>query len=188
MTITNTQDAAATLSYRRLASLVEAAENVVQAAFVRDAHQLRALGFSTREAAKVLGASKSRVGRAMQVPPQHVPAMPAEVVRAAEAFLTQAAHVSSVQVPSTLQAPQSDVVVFDVMREALTTVRGDYAILQGRADDDDDLDKMQQVIDEAVAVARRVDAVNPRDRGAQQEMTRELRDLHAQLRAQIDQS
>ena len=51
MTITNTQDAAATLSYRRLASLVEAAENVVQAAFVRDAHQLRALGFSTREAA-----------------------------------------------------------------------------------------------------------------------------------------
>ena len=96
--------------------------------------------------------------------------------------------VSSVQVPSTLQAPQSDVVVFDVMREALTTVRGDYAILQGRADDDDDLDKMQQVIDEAVAVARRVDAVNPRDRGAQQEMTRELRDLHAQLRAQIDQS
>lgn len=188
MTITNTQNAGTGLSYQRMASLVEAAEKVVQAALVRDAQQLRARGFSIREAAEVLGASKSRVGRAMQVPPQQVPVVSAEVVRAAEEFLAHAAHVPSVQLPLKLQAPQSDVVVFDVMREALNTVRGDYAILQGRADDDDDLDKMQQVIDEAVAVVRRVDAVNPRDRGAQQEMTQELRDLHAQLRAQIDPS
>ena len=188
MTITNTQDVAAGLSYQRMASLVEAAENVVQAALVRDAHQLRALGFSTREAAKALGASKSRVGRAMQVPPQHVPVVSAEVVRAAEAFLAHAAHVSSVQVPSALQAPQSDVVVFDVMREALTTVKGDYAILQRRAHEAGDMNAKQQIIDATLAVARRVDAVNPRDRSAQQQMTQELRDLHAQLRARIDQS
>jgi len=188
MTITNTQNAGTGLSYQRMASLVEAAEKVVQAALVRDAQQLRARGFSIREAAEVLGASKSRVGRAMQVPPQQVPVVSAEVVRAAEEFLAHAAHVPSVQLPSTLQAPQSDVVVFDVMREALTTVRGDYAMLQRRAHDSGDMDTKQQIIDATLAIARRVDAVNPRDRGEQQEMTQQLRDLHAQLRAQIDQS
>ena len=102
--------------------------------------------------------------------------------------MAHAAHVSSVQVPSALQAPQSDVVVFDVMREALTTIKGDYAILQRRAHEAGDMDAKQQIIDATLAVARRVDAVNPRDRSAQQQMTQELRDLHAQLRARIDQS
>ena len=46
----------------------------------------------------------------------------------------------------------------------------------------------QQIIDATLAVARRVDAVNPRDRAEQLSMTQELRDLHTQLRAQIDQS
>lgn len=176
------------MSYRQVASLVEAAEKVVQAALVRDAHQLRSLGFSTREAAEALGASKSRVGRAMQVPQQEVPVVNAAVIEAAEAFLAQADQVVSVEVPSARQAPASDVVVFDVMREALTTVRGDYAILQRRAHAAGDAAAKQQVIDATVELARRVDAVNPRDRAEQLSMTQELRDLHTQLRAQIDQS
>ncbi len=174
------------LDYPRLASLVEAAEKVTQAALVRDAHQLRARGFSSREAAEVLRASTSLIGRAMQAPAEDVPVVDAQVIEVAEAFLQYAARVASVELPEVRLAPMSDVVVFDIMRDALNFVRGDYAILQRRADDAGDAERVQAMINKTVALGRRVDAVNPRDRDAQLEMTEQLRRLHAQLRQQID--
>lgn len=171
-------------AYQRLEGLVEQAEKVKQIALVTDVHELHARGYSVRQTAEALGVSKSSVSRALQASPPPPPG--ASVIEAAAAFLAASSPLARVGAPGPARtAPPSDVVVFDVMREALTTCRADYAQLQKRARLAGDEAGKQDIIERTVALVRSVDAIDPDDQDAQISMTRELRELHQGLRAQI---
>lgn len=166
---------------QRLEGLVAQAQKVTQAAFVADVHALRARGYSTREISEALSASQSSVAHALATTEPSAPSP--QVIEAARAFL--AASTSGEQVAGAARAPQSSVVVFDVMREALTSVVGDYAARRMRSHD---AHEREELLTSAVQISDRVDAVDPRDRDAQLAMTEELRELHARLQSQDDRA
>lgn len=96
------------------------------------------------------------------------------------------AVAGDVELPTTdRRAPASDVVVFDIMRESLTTVLGDYVVLIQRAQDAGDDQESDRLMKIYVELEAEADGVNPRDRDEQTAMTRRLRDLHADLQTAI---
>lgn len=103
------------------------------------------------------------------------------VTAAAEAFLRASSSVTPVP-PARRESGPSDVIVFDVMREALTNVRADYIALQRRAREDE----LPGLIEQEMTLVREVDAIDGRDRDAQAAMTEKLQERHVQLRERID--
>lgn len=174
--------------YEQLARVQEQVEKAKQLELIHEVHEMRSRGFSTRATAEALGASKSTVSRALQIDPSRVlDRASSDALAAAEALVRELGSIVGIPLPSEAPAAKpSEVVVFDVMREALTTVKGDYAVLQRRAREAGDLKERQRIIEETVKLGRRVDAVDPRDEAAQLAMTEELRELHAAMRDLID--
>lgn len=174
--------------YEQFARVQEQVEKAKQLELIHDVHEMRSRGFSTRATAEALGASKSTVSRALQVDPSRIPARASrDALDVAAALVRELTPIVGVTLPNAAPAAKpSEVVIFDVMREALTTVKGDYAVLQRRAREAGDLEERQRIINATVELGRRVDAIDPRDQPAQLAMTKELREMHAAMRDLTD--